>query len=145
VKKFIIALVLLLAPAFAEYNISAALSAGYGAGAFGALEASWDCQLFQPGKGALRPTLDLGYGVAGFSAAFTMRHLFEVAPALQVGGGVGLRYQMGVQAYLRGDVEYSLLQASGLPLFVGADVGYAYGFGAAPKTVVAQLKLGYNF
>jgi len=144
-KKWFALMALVLGSAFAAGNFSVAGSAGYAGGPLGGVEASWDCILFQPKKGALRPTLDLGYGAGGFQAAFAMRHIFDVAEDVKVGAGIGVRYQGGVQAYLRGDVEYDLTQMIDLPLFVGADLGYAYGFGGAPRTVVAQFKAGYRF
>ncbi len=144
-KKLFMMLVLALGMAFASGNYSVAGTAGYANGFVGGMQASWDCILFQPGKGALRPALDLGYGSGGFQAAFTIRHMFAVDDDVKVGGGIGVRYQKGVQAYFRGDVEYDLYSLVAVPLFVGADLGFAYGFGTAPKTVVAQLKVGYRF
>ncbi|GEM90492.1 hypothetical protein [Oceanithermus desulfurans] len=144
-RKWIVLLVLAMGSALAAGNFSVAGSAGYAGSVFGGVEASWDCILFQPKKGALRPTLDLGYGAGGFQAAFAMRHMFDVAEGVKVGGGVGVRYQGGVQAYLRGDVEYDLADLVNLPLFVGGDLGYAYGFAGAPSAVVAQFKAGYRF
>ncbi len=144
-KKLFMMLVLALGMAFASGNYSVAGTAGYANGFVVGVQASWDCILFQPKKGALRPILDLSYGTGGFQAAFSIRHMFDAAEGVKVGGGIGLRYQGGVQAYLRGDVEYDLAQMIDLPLFVGADLGYAYGFGGAPQTVVAQFKVGYRF
>ncbi len=144
-KKWVLVFGLFFGSALAIDNVSVAANAGYANGFAGGLEASWDCILFQPKKGALRPTLDLGYGAGGFQAAFAMRHMFDVAEGVKVGGGVGVRYQGGVQAYLRGDAEYDLADLVNLPLFVGGDLGYAYGFAGAPSAVVAQFKAGYRF
>ena len=145
-KILILSFFALALSALAAGSFTVSGSLGYAGGINGGIEASWDCQLFQPAKGKLRPTVDLEYGAGGFQGAFLMRHVFPIGTeGLGLGGGVGLRYDAGVQAYLRGDLEYSLQSALDLPLIAGADVGYAYGFGGAPQEVVAHLKFGYNF
>ncbi|WP_293179968.1 hypothetical protein [Oceanithermus sp.] len=144
-KRWIVLFALMGMAMASGNNFSVAGSAAYGTGFFGGVEISADCRFYQPNKGTLRSTIDLGYGSGGLQGAFLMRHLFEVADGVKVGGGVGVRYEAGVQAYLRGDVEYELASLVNLPLYLGADAGYAYGFGGAPKSVVAQLKLGYRF
>ena len=140
---------LLLVPgmlALASGNFSISGSLGYSSSLLGGVEATWDCQLFQPSKGRLRPTVDLEYGAAGFQGAFLMRHLFPMGKSgLGVGGGVGVRYDSGLQAYLRADAMYRLDRYVGVPVVLGADVGYAYGFGGAPQEVVAHFKAGYCF
>ncbi len=144
-KILILSFFALALSALAAGSFTVSGSLGYAGGVSGGIEASWDCQLFQPAKGRLRPTVDLEYGAGGFQGAFLMRHVFPIGTeGLGLGGGVGLRYDAGVQAYLRGDLEYSLQSALDMPLVAGADVGYAYGFGGAPQEVVAHLKLGYN-
>lgn len=144
-RKWLVLLVFVVGSAFAIDNVSVAGSLGYSGGLLGGVEASWDCILYQPKTGALRPTLDLGYGTGGLAGAFTMRYLMDATEGVKVGGGLGLRYQRGVQAYIRGDAEYDLSSMVDLPVFVGADLGYAFGIGAAPSGVVAQFKAGYRF
>jgi len=150
-KKLLVSLFFLTAlAAFAAGNFSVSGSVGYASdpanGLVGGVEATWDCQLYQPGKGRLRPTIDLEYGKGGFQAAALMRHLFPMGKTgLGLGGGVGLRYNAGVQAYLRADAMFRMDRYIGYPVVLGADAGYAYGFGGAPKEFVAHFKLGYCF
>jgi len=146
-KKALMAIIFLVAlTAYASGNFSVSGSVGYAGGVVGGLEATWDCQVFQPAKGRLRPTVDLEYGAGGVQGAFLMRHLFPIGKTgLGLGGGVGVRYHAGAQAYLRGDAMYRMDRYLGFPLVLGADVGYAYGFGGAPQEVVAHLKVGYCF
>ncbi len=104
------------------------------------LEVSWHCLLYQPPVGEVRPALDLTYN-NGFKGAFLFRYLYPLAQGLGAGGGIGVAFPDG-RVYLRGDVEYSLAQLAGLPLFVGADLGLR-GFGS--DALAFQVKLGYRF
>jgi len=148
-KKVLVSAIFVLGlAAFAAGNFSVSGSLGYasaeGNGLVGGVEATWDCQLYQPSKGRLRPTIDLEYGGGGFQAAALMRHLFPIGKTgLGLGGGVGLRYDSGVQAYLRADAMFRMDQYIGYPVVLGADVGYAYGFGGAPQEFVTHFKVGY--
>lgn len=145
-KRLFASLLVLGMFAFAAGNFSISGSVGYSTGIVGGVEATWDCQLYQPGKGRLRPTIDIEYGSTGVQGAALMRHLFPIGKTgLGVGGGVGLRYDSGIQAYLRGDLMFRMDKYIGYPVVLGADVGYAYGFGGAPQEVVAHLKAGYCF
>ncbi|WP_457638260.1 hypothetical protein [Oceanithermus sp.] len=147
-KKALVAITFVLAlAAMAEgstYSISASL--GYNGGFLGGVEATWDCQLYQPPVGRLRPTIDLEYGAGGVQGAALMRFVNRV-PNLPVGlgGGLGVRYQSGIQAYGRLDGMLKLDKIVGYPIVLSADAGYAYGFGAAPKEVVVHFKVGYCF
>ncbi len=145
-RKWLWALVLVWAPALA-LSPSVALLGGYGGRALGGLEASWDCQLFQPPVGALRPTLNLAYDGQDLQGAFLMRYLLGVGEGVRAGGGLGLRYHKNPQVYLRGDLEYGLGALTNLPLFLGADLGYALGvLSNNPQSgPVFQVKLGYRF
>jgi len=150
-KRLLVLVFLLVGmTAMAAGNFSVSGSIGYASapanGLVGGIEATWDCQLYQPGKGRLRPTIDIEYGKGGFQAAALMRHLFPMGKTgLGLGGGVGLRYNSGIQAYLRGDVMFRMDRYIGVPVVLGADVGYAYGFGGAPQEVVTHFKVGYCF
>jgi len=150
-KKILIGIFVLVATAaFAANNFSVSGSIGYASatnnGLVAGIEATWDCRLYQPEKGRLRPTIDVEFGGGGFQAAALMRYLVPVGKTgLGLGGGVGLRYDQGVQAYFRGDLMYRLDRYLGAPVVLGADVGYAYGFGAAPQELVAHIKAGYCF
>ncbi|WP_456410669.1 hypothetical protein [Oceanithermus sp.] len=147
-KKVLVALVLTLgfAAMAAEGTFSVSGSVGYAGGWFGGIEATWDCQLYQPPVGRLRPTIDFEYGAGGIQGAALMRFVNRV-PNLPVGlgGGLGLRYQDGVQAYGRLDGMLKLDKIVGYPIVLSADVGYAYGFGDAPSVVVSHFKAGYCF
>ncbi len=149
-KKALLAigLVLALGSALAIGNLapSVALRGGYaGVAAFG-LEASWNCILYQPPVGALRPTLDLGYA-GGFSGSFAMRYLTGLpgVQGLRLGGGAGVGYGGVFFGLVRGDLEYDL-PVSGLPapLFVGADAGYAFAF-TGVGSPFAAVKVGLRF
>ncbi len=147
----LIGAVFALTGAFATGGLSPslALRAGYaGAVSFG-LEASWNCQLYQPPVGALRPALNLGMTGGGLSAAFAMRYLMDApgGEGLRLGGGAGLGYQNGGFGLVRLDAEFDL-PLSGLPApaFVGMDAGYAFaltkGAFAGP---FASFKAGLRF
>jgi len=137
---------LALAAMAAEGTFSISGSVGSAGGWFGGIEATWDCQLYQPPVGRLRPTIDLEYGAGGIQGAALMRFVNRV-PDLPVGlgGGLGVRYQGGVQAYARLDGMLKLDKIVGYPIVLSADVGYAYGFGDAPSVVVSHFKAGYCF
>ncbi len=149
-KKALLAigLVLALGSALAIGNLapSVALRGGYAGGAAFGIEASWNCMLYQPPVGALRPTLDLGYA-GGFNGSFAMRYLTGLpgVKGLRLGGGAGIGYSGAFYGLVRGDIEYDL-PVTGLPapLFFGADAGYAFPFSGTGAPFVAA-KLGMRF
>ncbi len=154
-KKGLLVLALLGALSLAQaFSPSAALRGGFagGAGAFG-LEASWDCLLFQPPVGALRPTLDLMVADS-FQGTFAMRYLLpmEGVEGLRLGGGLGLGYSGaetgragGLFGVFRVDAEFDLpLKDLPTPVFAGMDGGYAIGAPAA-EGAFFSLKLGARF
>lgn len=154
-KKGLLALALLAALSLAQaFSPSAALRGGFAgdAGAFG-LEASWDCLLYQPPVGALRPTLDLMVADS-FQATFAMRYMLplEEVQGLRLGGGIGVGYSGsetgragGLFGVFRVDTEFDLpLKDLPAPIFAGVDGGYAIGAPAA-EGAFFSLKLGARF
>ena len=154
-KKGLLALALLAALSLAQaFSPSAALRGGFAgnAGAFG-LEASWDCLLYQPPVGALRPTLDLMVADS-FQATFAMRYMLplEEVQGLRLGGGIGIGYSGsetgrtgGLFGVFRVDIEFDLpLKDLPAPIFAGVDGGYAIGAPAA-EGAFFSLKLGARF
>ncbi len=152
-KRIVLAIGLLfglsLALAFGNPHPSAALRGGYAGGAAFGLEASWDCLLFQPPVGALRPTLDLGYARGGLDAAFGMRYLasLPLLEGLRAGGGAGVGYAGGFYGFVRADAEFDLdVGTLPLPAFLGLDAGYAFKLEKdAFKGPFVALKLGLRF
>ncbi len=128
---------------------SLAVRGGYAGGAAFGLEASWNCLLFQPPLGALRPTLDLGYAGGGLDAAFGMRYLasLPLLEGLRAGGGAGVGHAGGFYGFLRADAEFDLdVGTLPLPAFLGLDAGYAFNLEKdAFKGPFAALKLGLRF
>jgi len=118
-----------------EFKPSVALTGGNLVG-FG-VEASWNCLLYQPPVGVLRPTLDLALDT-NLRGAFLMRYLYGLGQGLQAGGGLGLTFGP-VNPYLRADAEYDLPAGLGLPLFLGADLGTDL------NRFLAHLKVGVRF
>jgi len=152
-RWILLALLVLGASAMAMKNPSVALKAGIaGGGAFG-VEPSWDCKFFQPEVGKVRVTPFVGFTGDAFSASLSMRYMYGgFMDDLQVGGGVGMGYATngkdvnGFYLMVRGDVEYDLaLRDLPNPLFVGADFGYAAGFGKGFEGFFLMLKLGMRF
>ncbi len=127
---------------------SLAVRGGYAGGAAFGLEASWNCLLFQPPVGALRPTLDVGYA-GGLDAAFAMRYLasLPLMEGIRLGGGAGVGYAGGFYGFARGDLEFDLdVGTLPLPVFLGLDAGYAFNLERdAFKGPFAALKLGLRF
>jgi len=128
---------------------SLAVRGGYAGGAAFGLEASWNCLLFQPPVGALRPTLDLGYAGGALDAVFGMRYLASppLLEGIRVGGGAGVGHAGGFYGFARADAEFDLeVGALPLPAFLGLDAGYAFGFQkGAFEGPFAALKLGFRF
>jgi len=146
-KRALLAILFVLATvAMAEGTYSISGSLGYSEGVIGGVEASWDCQLYQPDFARIRPTIDLEYGSTGVQGAALIKTVSQI-PNTPMGAGVGLgvRYDQGFQAYARVDGMLKLDKIVGYPILLGADVGYAYGFGEAPSGVVAHFKAGYCF
>lgn len=128
---------------FSMENLKPSLAVVGGSQGFG-LEASWNCQLFQPPVGEVRPALDLAYNVNGnWNGSFLFRYLYPVAEGLKAGVGLGVvipGFQFANTAlYFRADAEYDLKAALGAPLFLGGDLGLAGG------KFAGQLKVGYRF
>jgi len=145
-KLLIVLSIIVASAAFASGNFSISGSVGYADGITAGVEATWDCRLYQPSKGRIRPTIDLEIGDGAVQGAALMRYLFPIGrTGLGLGGGVGLRYDEGAQAYLRADAMFRMDRYIGYPVVLGADVGYAYGFGNAPQEMVAHFKVGYCF
>lgn len=127
----------MLGPGLAqEFKPSLAVTGGTLVG-FG-VEASWNCLLYQPPVGTLKPTLDLSLDFNAFRGAFLMRYLYGLGQGLQVGGGLGLTFGP-VNPYLRADAEYDLPASLGLPIFLGADLGTDL------NQFLAHVKLGVRF
>lgn len=128
---------------FSVENLKPSLAVVGGSQGFG-LEASWNCLLFQPPVGEVRPALDLAYNVDGnWNGAFLFRYLYPLAEALRAGIGLGVAipgFQFGNTGfYFRADAEYDLKATLGAPLFLGGDLGLARG------QLAGHLKLGYRF
>lgn len=142
----LISMLLMAALAKGTYSISGSVGYSGAQGLVGGVEASWDCQLYQPKFARIRPTIDLEYGAAGIQGAALIKTVNQI-PNTPMGAGVGLgvRYAGGLQAYARLDGMLKLDKIVGYPILLGADVGYAYGFGATPSEIVAHFKTGYCF
>ncbi len=139
-------LALSMAALAAEGTYAISGSIGYSDGIIGGVEATWDCQLYQPPVGRIRPTIDLEYGAGGVQGAALARFVNQISKAgFGVGAGLGVRYHEGVQAYGRLDGMFKLDKYVGYPILLSADAGYAYGFGGAPQEFVAHFKVGYCF
>ncbi|MGQ9510757.1 MAG: hypothetical protein ACUVS9_02435 [Thermaceae bacterium] len=105
------------------------------------VEASWNCLLYQPPVGTLKPTLDLGLNSSfdNFQGAFLMRYFYDFGQGVQAGAGLGLTFGQGLKPYLRSDLEYGLPLDIGQPLFVGGDLGTDF------ENFLAHLKIGVRF
>jgi len=142
----LISILLMAAMAKGTYSISSMIGYSDVRGIIGGVEASWDCQLYQPDFARIRPTIDLEYGKGGIQGAALIKTVNQI-PDTPMGAGIGLgvRYNSGIQAYARVDGMLKLDKIVGYPILLGVDVGYAYGFGTAPSEVVAHFKTGYCF